>query len=306
MPAWDSFLEAPLVTRDEFERTIQSIDEGLKARDVPIHARPTVALVELAKRLNVEEDIPLTTRVANPDDFSGSALGGQIHSWYERHYGERLNVDMRLGSVLVDIRGDAWEMVVFNAYGRILLACDPSSLGDRQQRRAPGGGGVIYNVLNSIEKLPQHLADSLTDAEKVGLLTAFKEGFEALSAINDARASPYVPEALSDLADSVRCVMDRRPDGQSKWASLQFTEKLMKSRLEAAGVPFKKTHDLEELEKLVRPLSYAVSNADLLAISCPAGVRYGQVPVSRAEAVGAHQAALRVARSLGFCRRATP
>ena len=290
------------MTRDEFERAIQAVDDELKASDVPIHLRPTAALFEFAKRLNVQEAVPLTTRVADPDDFSGPALGGQIHAWYERHYGERLKVDMRLGSILVMIRGDVWEMVLFGGYGRILLACDPSSLGDRRPRRAPDGAGVIYNVLNSVVKLPQHLANSLAEREKTELVTTYKDGLETLCSVNDGRRAPYVTEALSDLAESVRCVMDRSAHAQSKWASLQFTEKLMKSRLEVARVPFKRNHDLEGLKTLVSPLGHAIDNADLLAISCPAGARYGKVQVSRDEAVQAHQAALRVARSLGFCR----
>lgn len=288
-----------MLTRDEFERTIKLVDDELKSRHVPIHQRPTAALMEIAKLLNVQELIPLSTDAVDSEDFSPSALGKQVHAWYSQHYGNRLNVDMRLGSILVSIRGDPWEMVLFRAWGQIVLVCDSATLGDRRQRGAPGGG-AIYNVLNSIVDLPQHLANSLSGNERVELLTAYRDNFRMLSSVDQVREAPFVPEALTDLVESVRCVMDGQAHGQSKWASLQFSEKLMKSRLQTAGVPFGRNHFLERLGGLVGQLGHKVDGAELLLISCPAAVRYGEVDVSRDEAVGAHQAALRVARSLGF------
>jgi hypothetical protein len=94
--------------------------------------------------------------------------------------------------------------------------------------------------------------------------------------------------------------MDRRAYGPSKWASLQFTEKLMKSRLASSSVAFPKNHKLDELSRLLTTIGSNVGKRDLDEIQCPAGVRYGDVSVDRDSALRAHIAALRVAWSLGY------
>jgi hypothetical protein len=291
-----------LATREEFERAITDIDAKLSARDVPIHARSLHALLEVARRLGIHEIVAVPTSV-DPEDFSASALAGQVHRWYEQRYGNRLKKHPGPGAILVKIKGEAWEMRIPLLMGAAWFVCDPLTLGQPRKRAATEGKPVIYNVLDAVANITPALASSLSDAELRELGDNFVAGLGVFGALVRESGSPLVFEACADLETSVRMFIDRQNYRQSKWASLQFTEKLMKSHLKNAGTPFKRNHDLAELNRKVASLGYSAAQADLEAIQCPGGARYGEVAVSKDSSLQAHQAALRVAGNLGFSER---
>ena len=83
--------------------------------------------------------------------------------------------------------------------------------------------------------------------------------------------------------------------GHSKWASLQAAEKVMKAAIALAGVDYHHKHDLN---KLMEQLQQAGIQGDLTAliadIQCRGGIRYGEEPCNRDDAILAHHASLRI------------
>jgi hypothetical protein len=83
--------------------------------------------------------------------------------------------------------------------------------------------------------------------------------------------------------------------GQSRWASLQFTEKYLKCFLKLKTVAFKKEHKLQIIADLA--MKNGAPNIPVKAIQdiqCSAATRYGEEKVTLPEAVKAHQASIEV------------
>jgi hypothetical protein len=81
--------------------------------------------------------------------------------------------------------------------------------------------------------------------------------------------------------------------GESKWASLQAAEKILKATIEFEGAKFRFGHELATLCEQLDGLGITCEWASLISkIQCSAGIRYGEVTCTRNEAVEAHQASL--------------
>jgi hypothetical protein len=284
-------------TEADFLSLIENIDIELKKRDIPIHSRPVHAFSEVCKRLRIS--IPFV-----PDgspvqgDYSGSSLSAHIHLWYQNKYGDRLKINFSPGSVAILIRGDPWKINFPLFYGRFRLVFGPFL--DRDG--ASPDHDEIY-PFRWIEGFTPGLAKSLNRAEIqhiAGFVTFALQAIQKLRAVQNER---YIPEARVDLANAVSSLFLSRPNyGQSKWASLQFAEKLFKSFLTLKKVTFpkgRKGHDLAELAKLSednglqgrKPLPVA-------SIQCEPGLRYGETRVDAADAIRAHHASLIVCNML--------
>ncbi|MGA1870684.1 MAG: hypothetical protein ACMUJM_19290 [bacterium] len=84
--------------------------------------------------------------------------------------------------------------------------------------------------------------------------------------------------------------------GLSKWSSLQFSEKLLKSYLKYKGKAFPHSQDLLKLTKLAEDNGLPKFPKQAIdQVQCPAGVRYSDPPVTLKEAVRSHYA------SIGIC-----
>jgi HEPN domain-containing protein len=107
-------------------------------------------------------------------------------------------------------------------------------------------------------------------------------------------------EVFTDLETAVDSFFYTRGQyGQSKWHSLQFTEKLLKDLITHYGGTYKFVHKLKELSQIVTDLSKLQIDGGLLEeIQCKAEVRYSADIVSREEALKAHHASLAVLRSI--------
>lgn len=77
--------------------------------------------------------------------------------------------------------------------------------------------------------------------------------------------------------------------GHSKWASLQATEKILKSILQRNKISFKNTHNLRELIDPLQKIGFPDANDNLLnTIQCIASVRYGDILFTLEAAIKAH------------------
>lgn len=289
----------------EFLQHMEEIDEKLRAQGTPIPGRPLVAIGEFAARVSEElRGFPLE-RDPVPGRYTGDDLVIHIARWYQDHYGDKLNIRNKTGEVVILLRGDPWIMELPLIYGGgrgPRFVCEygrPTTLPNTPQvyrRGDPPPAPADYNVLDAIVGLPDGLAESLTEAEREGILQVFLWGREAYEMLWRPRRTGLVGLAQADLRTAVTALSghDWHP-GPSKWASLQASEKLLKAFIEDRGGTYKFSHDLSALEAQAVGLGLPTLDSGWIqAVQCPAGVRYGQPAVSLAEAVDAHHGSLRV------------
>ena len=107
-----------------------------------------------------------------------------------------------------------------------------------------------------------------------------------------------VREVQSDIDAAVHHVMNKPPHfGQSKWHSLQATEKILKVFLESRTVSYPRHHQLRGLAELAEKANLPVLDHRWLdEIQCSAGIRYGEELATLNEAFAAYLACLQVCR----------
>lgn len=274
----------------EFIRFMEDIDDELKRRGVPLSGRPLGAIGEACVKLKTPLNVaPLGPLV--PGVYSGDSLSRHIEGWYTKKYGDRLKINWSPGSAAIIIRGDPWKIKLPFVIGLVEFAFDPCL--DKYQDSTSSPDSV--NPLRCIEGLTSDFAKGLARQEMKEIAGFFVFALRSTQRLREANG-PYLAEARVDLETAVSDLFLARPNyGQSKWASLQFTEKLLKSYLTLEGVPFPKNHDLASLSMLAASRELQVIGPNIItAIQCPAGVRYGETKVSLSEAIKAHHASLEV------------
>ena len=276
----------------EFLRFIEDIDRKLKGQGLLIPARPLGAVSEACKRLKTSVlFVPNCPPI--PGDYTGDSLCAHIHAWYERTYGDKLGIDSSPGSVAVLIRDDVWRIKLPLFHGAYKLVFGPFP----KDEKLPGPDAEAVYPFRWIEGLTADFARSLTRKEVRHLAGLIMFALRVTRQLFRVEHQKYLPQARVDLANAVSSLFLSRPDyGQSKWASLQFAEKLFKSFLtlkEVTPPRGKKGHDLAELAKLsedngLRSIKPVLVNS----IQCESGVRYGEIPIDAADAIRAHHASL--------------
>jgi hypothetical protein len=210
---------------------------------------------------------------------------------------------MDFGKSFVAIRGDTFRIRCFRFYGVMYAICSVEMLGRKISERTPQGvAREVVNLLDdSIEGLTPELARRLSAAECGEILMRYRRMFEAFSAVEGALAArqggvdaPYMREAMDDLGEASECVLLRTPNyGQSNWASLQASEKVLKSYILEKGGSHGKIHRLEELCTSASLLGLPPLDKRLIqAIPCKPDVRYDSRLVSKDQAMAAYDATL--------------
>lgn len=288
----------------EFSAFMNAIDADLVANKYPVPARGLHAQREASRRLKISlYGGPFANKVPNPNDFTGAALSQHINHWIEERYGEKQKVDFSIGSTVLTLRGDAWLISIPLSFGRVRVLFDRDLSKVYPAIAAPGTPNkeAMLNGLTMVRGLSTILAASLTDDEVNEIAEIFLLGQRVFSAMDHiGRSFPMVESACVDLRKAAEiCVNDARSQGLSCWHSLQATEKLMKVLLYASGASFPKTHELIELNKLLRKhCGLVIDDALLALIQCPASVRYEPENTSQAEAVQSHSAAMQACHLL--------
>jgi HEPN domain. len=169
-------------------------------------------------------------------------------------------------------------------FGQAVWTCEPEM------------PGSPFNILHLVEGLTPELASRLTPAELAEIRKCFALGLRSLMDLHRVAAQPHVREAMGDLNAAVAFIMASPPQfGPSKWASLEAAEKLIKSYGRSQGVVFPKTHAIGPLVARANTLGLPPIHPALVKqLECDAGVRYGEIPVTKTEAVSAHQSSVEV------------
>jgi len=290
---------------DDFEALMQEIDALLQSRGGPIHAREIGALAEAAHLLRISlVGGPLTTGPI-PGVYSGESLSAHIFQWMKRRYGDRLKIDFAIGYAPTLLKGDAWLLRFPLTYGSVTIVCErnlsiqfPSLVVQKpgEPKQKP-----LFNLLSCIDKLPQGLANSLSDTELRSLLEFYLLGH---SFFNDASSllqnDHLATSALSDLTASAKyCVSSSSERGQSRWSALQASEKFLKLYIERRGGSYPKTHNLSQLAKLA--CFFGLSKLDdalLNSVQCDAGIRYEERQHRLQDVVAANHGAIAIASAV--------
>ena len=280
----------------EFLNLMEEIDKKLTEQSVLIHQRPLHAIREVCMRFKIELEVaPQGTAV--PGVYRGNSLSLHVENWYKSKYGDRLEVIFSPGYAAILIKGNPYKIKFPLILGRVKLVFDPNI----EKYNNLNITLPKLNALLCIEGFTSNFARSLSRKEMFKIANFFASVLSTLQGLAEIKSISFIPEARADLDPAVSHIFSQPPHyGQSKWSSLQFTEKLIKSYLKLKGekIP-RKRHDLITLSALAEKNGLAPIPRDLLKrIQCPAGVRYGEVPVTLKEAIDAHHASLSICKGV--------
>lgn len=283
-----------MITKDIFLYYMEETDSELSDEDCPFHQRPLHAFIKFVDRVDKHgKFMMLPDNKVSEDDYSNDAIWSQVHRWYMSKYGDRIKIHPGPGSGILLIRNEPWEVIYPLCLGQVSFIVDSDLR--RQDRRALNEKGENIpesNILWHIKDITPEIALSLNSEEKVALLQDYMFGLNAVQSLKRCTA-PYMDQAKNDYDIAVYNIFYKYPDyNNSKWASLQLAEKTMKSKLEMSGVEFKRIHDLSSLAKKLDDIGVRIDDSIIQNIQCAAGVRYGEILVTRMEAVAAVRSAL--------------
>jgi hypothetical protein len=245
-----------------FDQYMRRVDADLRAKGIDEPSRPTLAA------LRVQADIgPF---------WMTSPIAKRIDAWFAERYGDRLNLDWKIGQMLVLVQGDPYAVEYPTIFGECRV-----------------------NVFELIKSATPALVRSLSDKEQRGLGDVIVRGFGAFL-VADRRITP---RRQTDLGAAVlHAIGWPRDYGQSKWATQQWVEKLVNGFLEAKGIDAKAalvkrhgraSHKLVPRVELAETHGLPLVDRNLLQrVECAPDARYGSVQVTAVEAVEANQAAV--------------
>ena len=279
----------------EFENMMREVDAALVAEGHSIPNRPILAGRNVSLKYQVP--VPITSDPSHlpPELRPFAPLGEAINQWYENTYGDRLKVDMLPGRAVVQLDGDLYVLRVPRIFGRARFVMSRTFL------PAPtiGRGPAICNIVELVDDLTPAKAALLSDESLQHLNDIFDRALSALYTLERAQHD-LLSAARGDLATAVYCLMERGDRfGESKWASLQAAEKILKAAIALQGATFEKTHNLAELCAALRDAGIPFDELALVqSIQCSPAIRYGQEACSQPEAVAAHHASLALVNGL--------
>lgn len=224
----------------------------------------------------------------------------RIIDWFKAMYGDRLNLDLDFGTSVILIRGDPYRVRCFRCFGHAFVVCSAAIAVIKLCKSNPDPP-VVNLIDDCIEGLTVDLTQRLSGPELKAILEHYRLMFVAFSAMEFGLSSryggtdaPYMKEAMDDLKESSESLLLRVPNyGQSNWASLQATEKVLKSFILEKGSTHGKIHKLAELCAAASSLGLPEISPVLIdVIQRSPSVPYDSSLVTKKQAYTAHEAAL--------------
>lgn len=288
-------LGRPRESGPQFEAMMGEIDAKLTDEGQEIPGRPMMAVREVA--LKYQLNIPLggDPAIMPPDLRANAALSDAIDRWYKDNYGDRLKEDPCPGRIVVALDGDLYVMRVPRIFGSINFVLVRQWLETPGISRGPG----TCNIVQLVEEMTPAKALRLSDAALAALGQAFEVVLPAAYTLESTQHR-LMRIARGDVTVAISNLMARGGRyGESKWASLQAAEKVLKAAIELSGGTFGFTHELDKLCKTLADHGLVFdASAQVAAIQCKPGIRYGEEPCSQDEALAAHRASLELVNIL--------
>jgi HEPN domain len=284
-------------TGPAFEAMMREIDAEFVRDGLPIPSRSLHAVMAVGKRFKIGMPLVPPPSGAPPELMRYAQLSKNIHEWYELVYGDRTKIDFSPGKMVLTIDGDLYLLSLPRIYGAVHFFAVRQFLEHKfPVTRGPAG----CNILQLIESLTPAKAATFSDQTLDYITRSFKLALEAHDLLEASQGHSLIQIARGDIQTAVNNLMDRGDRfGESKWASLQAAEKILKATIEFEGAKFRFGHELMSFCEQLDDLGITCDWAPLISkIQCRAGIRYGEMTCTREEAVEAHQASLGLVAAL--------
>lgn len=279
----------------KFEATMAQIDFKLTNEGVDIPTRPMLAVREVSMAYNLS--MPLGGDTARlPAEFrENAALSEAINQWYKDNYGDRLKEDPCPGRMVILLDGDLYVLRVPRIFGTVNFVLTRQWLANPDIGRGP----ATCNITQLVDGMTAAKAGRLSDVALDTIGAAFEIAVPAAFTLESTGHS-LMFIARGDVEAAVNALMARGGRyGESKWASLQAAEKVLKAAIDLAGAKYGRTHELAGLCQILADTGLNLNaDAQVAAIQCKAGIRYGEETCTRDEALAAHRASLELVNML--------
>jgi len=291
-----------MISEEEFHKRIKEIDKELQIENIPIFSRTLQAISRYAKKYQLSIMLGGGDLFKTDDKYDGSNLADSISNWYKNKYGDKLKKDFTLGQLALLIVGDVYKLKIPLIFGALLVYA-----GDKYKPtdRIPDNNLPLINVFNFIENITKEIENEISIDGSKYILSLFNNAVELYNIIDrEKKTEPLVAAAKIDFDNAVNNLLSTHiSTGQSKWSSLQATEKIFKSVLSKKGISFSKTHDLNILANKVYEIGFNKIETEIIdTIQCTADVRYGNEFYSIEAAVKAHHYSILLSKDLlRFC-----
>lgn len=288
-------LQRPSVRGAQFEAMMAQIDFKLTNEGVDIPTRPLLAVREVSMMYDLS--MPLGGDIAHlsPELRENCALSEAINHWYKENYGDRLKEDPCPGRMVILLDGDLYVLRVPRIFGSVNFVLTRQWLSNPGIARSP----ATCNITQLVDGMTAPKAGRLSNAALDTIGAAFEVAVPAaLTLERTSHGLMFI--ARGDVEAAVNGLMARGGRyGESKWASLQAAEKVLKAAIDRAGAKYRFTHGLAGLCNTLADTGVDFNaDAQVAAIQCKPGIRYGEEPCTRDEALAAHRASLELVNIL--------
>lgn len=289
---------------DDISPILREIDQSLKEKAIPPHSRPIMAVIEFGNRFHISLPLAQLPPGAPPELFETSIYTDKIYLWYKERYGDLIKADFsEKAKVAVLADGDIWEMRIPLIFGTAVIEVKRHI--PKHSHNLIGTQVLDINACASLTGITEGRLQHFSDTDLNEVYGLFVIGLDVREAFNRFRkADPMFAAAEDDWFAAVGHMTNQSPNwGQSRWSSLQMTEKFMKGMIAIIGehaVP--RVHKLKELHDILARSIRSIDFQHLIAdIQCDASVRYNdpRTPSTRQQAYASHKASLLVIRVLG-------
>jgi hypothetical protein len=276
---------------------MREIDAEFIRDGLPIPSRPLRAVMAVGTRFKIAMPLVSVQFSLPPGLERYAQLSKNIHGWYELVYGDRIKIDFSPGKIVLRIEGDLYVLSLPRIYGAVQFLAVRQFL---ERRSFTTRGRATCNILQLIETLTPVKAAAFSDQTLDYIARSFKLALEAHDLLEASQSHNLIQIARGDIQTAVNNLMDSgNRFGDSKWASLQAAEKILKATIEFEGAKFRFGHELAALCEQLDGLGITCEWASLTSkIQCSAGIRYGEITCTRDEAIEAHRASLELVVAL--------
>ena len=239
----------------KFDNLMFTINQTLTQRDVQIPYRFLSAVDYVCAEFELN--------VSFNDEFIK-----KMKTWFDQLYGNRLKIDLCIGSTLVKIRGNLYLVKFYPVLGRCKI-----------------------NPFHLIKDCTPKLLHSLHKDELDFIANHILKHYEIYT---DIKNLPH--NCLSELETAVNKMIDTSPEyGLSRWASLQAGEKALKLFIRTKGKNVRYTHNIRDLVNDAKSLGLPdIAQSLISQVQCSASTRYSEEPSTIDQAYDSYCATLQI------------
>jgi len=251
---------------------MNKFDLRLANDGVIISRRPYKAYEFFCKKFNIIYSFN-TKKSLDDNIYTVDDIFPHIMHWYTKNYGDRLKPKNFSGELVILIRGTPWRVRFPITWGKRAI-----------------------NIQNCIVGFTSEYAARLDTKELAEIKGICQNYYSIFTELKSIYNETFIFEAFGDLYIAIETILSSPPHyGLSKWHSLQFVEKLLKSYMAKYSIEFDiNHHKLKKYNKIAtkngtfKPIPSNI----LQKIQCSAAIRYNESGLKIQDAVNAHHASL--------------